>query len=456
MKTKDGNPILNSPYEEPAQHYATDPHGNLNYQDVRSGRRLFTPDVPQIPIGQAPQGSLLDINDLAATYGEHLVNQLRDELRRWREAGYGHVTSRVTRDLLAWWFTHPERQPHQKLFFAQQEAVEAAIWLNEVAEKTNTGTHLLSRLRAGQALAAESPDDRLPRIAFKMATGAGKTVVMACLILYHYLNRREYRNDTRYTDYFLVLAPGITIRDRLAVLYPDSKTANPHEASDYYRQRYLVPPAYQAALGELHHRLVITNYHEFLPRLLSGNKRSAFDGKLDDAGRKTEAREDEAQVLRRVLGAFKPGRRLLVINDEAHHCYLPREKGKDTEYDNSETENQRAAVWFSGLRAAAKRWRVRAVYDLSATPYYLSGSGYQPYSLFPWTVTDFGLIEAIEAGLVKIPYLPVDDSTHAIDEPNIELVGESDPKFKRLLQYEDMQGVAEIRAGSVGTIALFL
>jgi type III restriction enzyme len=419
MKTKDGNPILNSPYEEPARHYATDAHGNLNYQDVRGGRRIFTPDVPQVPIGQQAQGSLYDLNDLAAKYGEHLVNQLRDELRRWREGGHGGVTSRVTRDLLAWWFANPERQAHQKLFYAQQEAVEAAIWLNEVAEKSNAGTHLLSQLRNAQALAAENSADRLPRIAFKMATGTGKTVVMACLILYHYLNRREYRNDTRYTDYFLVLAPGITIRDRLAVLFPDSKTANPHEAGDYYRQRYLVPPAYQTALGELHHRLVITNYHEFLPRLLSGNKRSAFDGKLDEDGRKTENREDESQVLRRVLGAFKPGRRLLVINDEAHHCYLPREKGKDTEYDNSETENERAAVWFSGLRACAGRFQVRAVYDLSATPYYLSGSGYQPYSLFPWTVTDFGLIEAIEAGLVKIPYLPVDDSSHAIDEPKL-------------------------------------
>lgn len=133
MKTKDGNPILNSPYEEPARHYATDTKGNLNYQDVRGGRRVFTPDVPQIPLGQQAQGCLYDINDLAAEYGEHVINRLRDELRRWREGGYANVTSRVTRDLLAWWFATPERQAHQKLFYAQQEAVEAAIWLNEVA-----------------------------------------------------------------------------------------------------------------------------------------------------------------------------------------------------------------------------------------------------------------------------------------------------------------------------------
>ncbi len=411
------NPILNSPYDEPARHYATDAQGNLNYTDVRTGRRVFTPDVPQVPVGQQTQGSMFDLNDFRAEYGEHLVNKVRNELQAWRDSGYNGVTSRVTRDLLRYWFANPERAAHQKLFFAQQEAVEAAIWFNEIAEKSNTGTHLQNQLRQRQATVSDDPADILPRVGFKMATGSGKTVVMACLILYHYLNRREYRNDTHYVDYFLVLAPGITIRDRLGVLLPDHRTDSPHQATDYYHQRYLVPPSYQSALGELSHRIIVTNFHEFMPRILGGNKRTPFDGKLGDNGKKVESREDENQVLRRVLGSFKPGRRLLVINDEAHHCYLPRAKGKDTELDNSETENERAAVWFSGLRACSKRFQLRAVYDLSATPYYLSGSGFPAYSLFPWVVSDFGLIEAIEAGLVKIPFLPIDDSSHAIDEP---------------------------------------
>jgi len=411
------NPILNSPYEEPTRHYATDAQGNLNYRDVRPGRRVFTADVPQVPIGQSDQGSIFDLNDFPSQYGEHLINTLRDALRSWRQAGYRGVSSRVTRDLLQYWFANPERAAHQKLFFAQQEAVEAAIWLNEVAEKSNTGTHVQNQLRQRQATASDDPANHLPRIAFKMATGSGKTVVMACLILYHYFNRREYRNDTRYVDYFLVLAPGITIRDRLNVLLPDGQSQQPSAAADYYRQRHLVPPAYQHALGELAHRLVITNYHEFLPRVLGGNKRTPFDGKLGDDGRKVESREDESQMLRRVLGGFKAGRRLLVINDEAHHCYLPRARGRDTELDNSATENERAAVWFSGLRACARRFQVRAVHDLSATPFYLSGSGFPAYSLFPWVVSDFGLTEAIEAGLVKIPFLPIDDSSQAIEEP---------------------------------------
>jgi type III restriction enzyme len=415
---RSASPILNTPYEEPTKHYATDAEGNLDYRNVRPGRRVFVPDVPSVPLEPAKkQGSMFDINDLASEYREHVVNQLREQIARWREANYPGVTSRVTRDLLNYWFSNAERQSWQKLFYPQREAVEAAIWLNEVAEKSNAGTHLLNQLRLAQQTVGEDPADALPRIAFKMATGTGKTVVMACLILYHYLNRSEYPNDPRYSDYFLVVAPGITIRDRLGVLIPDTLAETRYEARDYYRERYLLPPVYEDRLPALAARIAITNYHAFEPRQLSGNKRTPFDGKRDATGAKQESRESDALMLRRVLGKFKPGRRLLVINDEAHHCYLPRIKGRDTEEEQSETENARAAVWFSGLRAVAERWQVRSVYDLSATPYYLSGSGYPAYSLFPWVVTDYGLVEAIEAGLVKIPFLPVDDSAQSIAEP---------------------------------------
>lgn len=416
MKSSD-SPIINSPYEEPLRHYATDSGGQLNYQSIRDGRRIFAPDVPQVPINQPVQSSLYDLNELRSEYRQELVNQLREHVGQWRASGYQGVTSRVTLDLLTYWFANKERPDHHRLFFAQQEAVETAIWLNEVAERSNVGTHLLDRLKKAQATASEVQEQQLPRFAFKMATGTGKTVVMACLILYHFLNRREYRADTRYADDFLLVAPGITIRDRLNVLIPDTDFTSPANANDYYRQRALVPAQYTSALGELSNHIVITNFHAFEPRAISGNKRSPLDGKLGIDGKKTTALEDDALMLRRVLEKFKSGRRLLVINDEAHHCYLPRIKGKDTEFDNSETENERAAVWFSGLVAISKRFKLRAVYDLSATPYYLSGSGYPAYSFFPWIVSDFGLVEAIESGLVKIPYLPVDDSSQSIDEP---------------------------------------
>ena len=122
-------------------------------------------------------------------------------------------------------------------------------------------------------------------------------------------------------------------------------------------------------------------------------------------------------MIKRLLPGFKSGRRLLVVNDEAHHCYLPKARGRTDDEDSSADENERAAVWFSGLRELSQKFQLRTVYDLSATPYYLNGSGYAPYSLFPWVVSDFGLIDAIEAGLVKIPFLPVADDAQALAEP---------------------------------------
>ncbi|MDZ7743449.1 MAG: hypothetical protein U5Q03_17350 [Bacteroidota bacterium] len=162
-----------------------------------------------------------------------------------------------------------------------------------------------------------------------------------------------------------------------------------------------MPLAYEKYLDGLNSRLVITNYHSFMPRTLQGNKRSVYDGKIthDDEGNavKQEALEDYTQVIKRVMGNFKTGSRLLILNDESHHCYKPKSKGKTKDNEESD-ENAKAAVWFSGLTEINKRFKVRNIYDLSATPYYLSGSGYVPYSLFGWVVSDFGLIEAIESG----------------------------------------------------------
>ncbi|MCL1962314.1 MAG: DEAD/DEAH box helicase family protein [Desulfovibrionaceae bacterium] len=361
---------------------------------------------------------MFDLNDHVAEYRDKLVNLVRAQVEAWRQSGYEGATSRVTRQLLTYWFLDPERPSHKRLFFAQREAVETAIWLNEVAAKSNAGTHVLQELR----LANESVEDAasvLPRICFKMATGTGKTVVMACLLLYHYLNRCEYRNDPRYADYFLIVAPGVTIRDRLSVLRVDTLAERDVDAADYYRQRQLVPPDRMGLLAGLNARLVITNFHAFEARQIGGNKKSPLDGKLDADGRKSVALETAADIMRRVMPGFKPGRRMAVFNDEAHHCYLPRAKGRDSDEENSATENERAAVWFNGVREVARRWQVSSVYDLSATPYFLAGSGWIAYSYFPWVVSDFGLIEAIESGLVKIPFLPVEDNAQTLEEPTL-------------------------------------
>ncbi len=411
------NPILNSPYEEPLLHYHTDSQGSLNYEEVIKGRRIFKNDSAVIPNKQSGQKELFEWNEDAASYGTHIINLCRNEVGKWRNENYPN-TSRITKELLTFWFKNPERLVTKRLFFAQQEAVETAIWLNEVAEKTNAGQHILNLLRVGQQTVSDSAADQLPRIAFKMATGSGKTVVMACLICYHYFNRQEYRNDTRFADCFLIIAPGITIKSRLSVLFVDTKNKNPRDIQDYYRVRALIPPSMESKLENLNAKLIITNYHTFEPKILQGNKKSPFDGKVDLAGKKidTNNKEDFAQVIKRTLSNFKLGSRLLVLNDEAHHCYLPKAKGKITDNENP-NENERAAMWFTGIKEIAKRFKLQAVYDLSATPYYLTGSGYTPYSLFPWVVSDFGLIEAIESGLVKIPFLPESDDTQELAMP---------------------------------------
>jgi type III restriction enzyme len=408
------NPILNNPYEEPSWHYATNSQGELDYSRPVKGRRVFTPEIQSIPVRQGAQAELPEFNEAAtAEYGSHVVNLLRREIGEWRRAKYPQTT-RITRELLHFWFLNHERDETQSLFFAQREAIETAVWLNEIAEKSNVGQHVLRQLEDAQKVSA-SPENNLPRVAFKMATGSGKTVVMGALIAYHYFNRAEYRNDVRFADNFLLIAPGITIRDRLGVLRVDTRTGV--DAEDYYHVRYLVPQAWRKEMAELNKRLVITNYHAFEPKMLQGNKRSPFDGKFQANGTKQVATEDYSQVIARLLGGFRPGSRLLVLNDEAHHCYLPREDDQKAEGEDTEEENRRAAVWFSGLVRITQRFKVRNIYDLSATPYYLTGSGYEPYSLFQWVVSDFGLIEAVESGLVKIPFLPTRDDTQQIDLP---------------------------------------
>lgn len=411
------NPILNSPYTEPLLHYNTDSEGALDYTDICEGRRVFKTDSAVMPTRQKGQKEIFEQNDDLGNDARHIINLCRAEVGQWRLEKYPNTT-RITKELLTFWFDNPERPAHKKLFFAQQEAVETATWLNEVAEKSNAGQHILNILRQGQQTVSTAPNDQLPRIAFKMATGSGKTVVMACLICYHFFNRQEYKNDTRFADYFLIVAPGVTIKSRLGVLFVDTKNKNPNDIEDYYRVRWLIPANMQHRLENLNSRLVITNYHTFEPKILQGNKRSPFDGKVDLNGKKIDTgnKEDFSQVIKRTLGKFKTGSRVLILNDEAHHCYLPQSKSKTT--DNEEfDENARAAVWFSGLREIAKRFKLQSVYDLSATPYYLTGSGYTPYSLFPWVVSDFGLIEAIESGLVKIPFLPESDDTQELTMP---------------------------------------
>ncbi|MBU1679810.1 MAG: DEAD/DEAH box helicase family protein [Bacteroidetes bacterium] len=415
------NPILNNPYLEPTHHYSTNENGELDYERIVESRRIFTPDINIIPSRQIGQKSIFTANDYESEYSGNLVNMLRKEIKKWRQEDYPNTT-RITKELLHFWFKNDDRHATEKLFFAQQEAIETAIWLNEAIEKSNAGQNILRIIAEANKIKGNSKAPHLPRIAFKMATGTGKTVVMGAFIVYNYFNRQEYRTDVRFADYFLIVTPGITIKDRLGVLFVDKSSKSEIERNDYYFQRKLVPPKWGSKLASINSRLIITNYHSFERRTLQGNKRSPFDGKISEHNEqgkalKYEAKEDYNSVIKRALGKFKTGSRLLIMNDEAHHCYFPKSSGKtkDTESD----ENAKAAVWFTGVAEAYKKFNVKTVYDLSATPYYLQGSGYDAYSLFGWVVSDFGLIEAIESGLVKIPFLPETDNTQELTIPKL-------------------------------------
>jgi type III restriction enzyme len=416
------NPILNSPYDEPKWYYSTNLDGTLNYEEIMPGRRPFSPEAPSIPVGDTNKDNLFTA-EMVDDYSNHIINKLREEIKKWRENEYPGVT-RISRELLDFWFRNPERISTHRLFFAQQEAIETAIYLNETAPKENFGNYILSELDKSYSTEMPDPENRLQRIAFKMATGTGKTVVMACLILYHYLNRNEYRNDTRFADKFLIVTPGITIKDRLGVLFVDTFNRG-IKRKDYYSERNLVPRQHEPLLSGLNARLTITNYHALEQRTLQGNKKTPFDGKKDIYGKSNDSGnlEDYSLTIRRLLGQSKSKSRLLVLNDEAHHCYFPKSKQK-TEDNEEVNENVRAAVWFTGLREISKRFILQGVYDLSATPYYLRGSGYRDYSLFGWVVSDFGLIDAIEAGLVKIPFLPVSDNSQELTESKLRNIYE--------------------------------
>ena len=427
------NPILNNPYEEPRYHYNADIDGNLDYSQRLEGRRPYIGNIQIIPNSYS-QSHLFNAEDLMNNNPDaKFINDLRKEVKSWREKGYPMVT-RITRELLNFWFNNSERQNFQKLFFCQREAIETAVYLNEVAERDpNIGRNLLRLLDERRESVSNIWEDILPRMAFKMATGTGKTVVMAMLILYHYLNKSEYHNDTRFADHFLLVAPGITIRDRLGVLMLDESAGSRYNKKDYYHQRGLIPDQYEKVLGGLNHAITITNYHQFEPKVYTGKKASPLDGKMvyrsGEGMVKQSDKEDFQSVLSRILGPGMKGKRFIVINDEAHHCYLPKEKEgkgrKDEETAEGEEENKRAMVWYEGLRQMKiLGYKLRHVYDLSATPYYLKGSGYTEYSLFPWVVTDFGLVEAIESGLVKIPFLPSMDDSHDLEEPKLRNIYE--------------------------------
>ena len=325
-----------------------------------------------------------------------LVNDVRRDVERWRRFDYQGVTP-TSRKLLQYW---ADEHRENRVLFCQREAAETAIFLAEVA-----GRHGYTDWRRTVDDHNAEHNDRLPRLALKMATGSGKTVVMAMLIAWQTANKVASPRDGRFAKRFLIVTPGITIRDRLRVLQPN-------QDGNYYDLRDLVPPDLKGAGAQA--QIVTTNYHAFQLKDVKEIKGVATNTrKILRAGSSADPFTETpemmvARVLRTFTGSSEP---VVVLNDEAHHCYRDRPVQRVTarESTSAELDIESARMWFKGLQAVRRRYPVKAIYDLSATPFYLGGSGYQEGYIFPWVVSDFSLMDAIESGIVKVPRLPVDD-----------------------------------------------
>jgi len=399
-------PVINGPFDAPQRYFEIGPAGPTGILPGRRPSESWIP-VPASRKGRGKAGgeqAAFDF-DVSGERREHnsLINDVRREVERWRLT-YQGVTP-ITRKLLEHWAD--ESRGDDRVLFCQREAAETAIYLAEAAGRRASGEADWRR-RVDEA--NEVHNAGLPRVALKMATGSGKTVVMAMLIAWQTLNHVYNPHDPRYTDRFLVVTPGITIRNRLRVLLPS-------DDENYYRLRDLVPADLWPGLSNA--RVTITNYHTFLPRdrpeirgVASRTRQILTQGKKVDPFKETD--DDIVTRVLKDLGLSgvksRTGPRLMVLNDEAHHCYQDKLLEVPDKLDSeSQERNAEARVWFKGLQALARRVGIKSVYDLSATPYYLAGSGYAEGYIFPWTVCDFSLMDAIESGIVKVPRFPVDD-----------------------------------------------
>ncbi len=400
------HPILNSPYEYPSRHWELDDTGQPT-QIIRPSRRraeFITPiPKPRKQRGAAKQDALLfddGLSTQAQQYHSAIINGVRAEVDKWRaipNPADWRVTPETAR-LLQHWRHHAFNSIRP--FFCQVEAVETAIWLTEVAPRSTSGKRLLDHL----AGANRDANPELMRLALKLATGAGKTTVMAMLIAWQTINAVRRPGSKHFTRGFLVVAPGLTIKDRLRVLQPN-------DPDSYYKDRELVP---HDMLDDVNRaKIVITNYHAFKLRdriELSKGGRQLLKGRT---GADLQTKETEGQMIQRVMPDLMGMKNILVLNDEAHHCYREKPNSdedqdlKGDERKEAEKNNEAARLWISGLEAVNRKLGLARVIDLSATPFFLSGSGYVEGTLFPWTMSDFSLMDAIECGIVKLPRVPV-------------------------------------------------
>lgn len=356
----EGQLICNSPYEMPRRHWRYD--RERKFFELIEGRRSA---------GYLTSSGTKAVDDPGIFHELPLVNKIRKRVDEWREKHYPGITG-MTKKLLEHWNNPDERKNSAKFFFCQLEAIETLIWLKEAPDSEKQGI--------------EIPSDGGPfqRICCKMATGAGKTIVMGMLIAWQVLNKVAYPNDTRFSKKFLIVAPGLTVKKRLEVL-------GPFRENNIYVEFNIIPSSLFDNLRQ--GKVVIHNWHILMP--LEENP----------YGIVKKGPESNEAFTRRILGEWN-ARNFIVINDEAHHAWRIK---PGEELDVAKEDIDTATRWMQGLDRLHNTRNILNCYDFSATPFIPSGKGISEEMLYDWIVSDFALNDAIESGLVKTPRIAIRD-----------------------------------------------
>lgn len=357
--------IINSAFVEPQQHWAENPDRTLRLEATRRPAGYEIIDTRENTRRQVPIP---------------LVDDIRVRVGQWRAAGWPGATA-VTLELLNhWWDRDKVSSRQHPFYFCQLEAIETLIWMLEAQPNYRQGINV------------QGDGGAFERLCNKMATGSGKTTVMAMIITWQVLNALTYpKSPRKYSSAVFLVAPGLTVKSRLQVLMP-GHTAN------YYDSFELCPS--EAMRQKLNRaEVLIENWHTLMP--LKEQERSVVK----------KGKESDEAFTKRVLGKLADRRDLIVINDEAHHAYRTP---ADVKISKAEAEAlgldlDEATRWVEGLDRLHKMRRITRCYDLSATPFAPTGRTNTEAGLFSWVVSDFGLNDAIEAGLVKTPRVVVRD-----------------------------------------------
>jgi len=384
-------PILNDPYEEPSRHWMFEEKQPRLVEERRPAGFFVAPRTRDSSSPVAAE-QLIRYDDQP---GLAPVNEIRRRVKDWRKAGYPGTT-KITQDLLRHW-NDPTRE--RRLFFCQTEAAETMIWLIEAPASEKQGI-IIAVDEPNDPKSLENRYSALKRYCPKMATGSGKTVVMGMLIAWSVLNKLFNKQDRRFSDAVLVICPSLTVKRQ------NAERLIPSSPKNFYERFDLVPPSLMTYLSK--GRYLITTWHLFLPEDDSRTRGVVQRGE-----------ESDSAFCRRTLRELGDKGNILVINDEAHHAHRPApliEKYQQVklvadEKEMLQEEIEEATVWVSALDRINKVRGINFCADFTATPFFISGSGHPEGTPFPWIVSDFSLIDAIESGICKIPRVPVDDNS---------------------------------------------